>query len=542
MTPAVPNGAYAVTGSIVTMDPGRPRAEAMAVLGGRIVAVGTRAEALAALPAGATTIDAGEGAVLPGLIDTHNHMLWTAEQSCLVDLGGAGSIAEILARIEAYADAHPDKEWVVSGTGWHVEDIAEKRYPTREELDAVCGDRPVYLPRVGHSAVANSRALAAAGIAKETPDPPGGKIVRDPETGEPTGLLREPPAFEPVARLIPPLDRAERTAALRATQARYHAAGLTGVVDPGLTREQMTTYQDLHAAGGLTVRTVMMPLADTTAPPDELSGWLESWGVRTGFGDSRLKIGGVKIFVDGGASLGTALMREPFPDETCNCGIQVTPTDTLFHLARLCARLGWSLGAHVVGGRAIDLALEAFSAVDAEYPIGDLRFQLIHAYLWPSAENIRVAARLGVGVATQPSMQYTFAPLLIRRFGAEAVGEATPIRSWRDGGVRVGGGSDSPVTPFPPLLGLWHATTRFVDGVGETIGRKEAVSPEEALEMYTRDAAWLAFSEQERGMLRPGLLADWIQLSIDPLDGDAAAFKDARVLRTAVGGRVVHEA
>lgn len=542
MTGGRPGEGYVVTGSIVTMDPDRPRAEAMAVLGDRIVAVGTREEARAALPAGAATVDAGDGAVVPGFIDTHNHMLWTAEQSCLVDLGGAKSVAEVLSRVADYAAANPDRPWIVSGTGWHIEEIVDGRYPTRDELDDVCGDRPVYLPRVGHSAVANSLALAAGGLTEDTPDPPGGKLDRGPGNGRLTGLLREPPAFQPIARVVPPTAPDEQLAALRDIQVRYHAAGITGVVDPGLTRDQMAAYQTLHAAGDLTMRTVMMPMVDPSMTPDELTTWLESWGVRSGFGDARLKIGGVKIFIDGGASLGTALMREPFPDEICNCGIQVTPSDILGHLARLCARLGWSLGAHVVGGRAIDLALETYAAVDREFPIGDLRFQLIHAYLWPTAENIATAARLNVGVATQPSMQYTFAPQLIRRFGAEAMGEATPIRSWRAAGVKVGGGSDSPITPFAPMLGLWHATTRFVDGVGETIGIKEAISADEALQIYTRDAAWLAFSEHERGMLRPGLLADWVQLSVDPADDNPDLFRDAQVLRTAVGGQIVHGA
>ncbi|MDX1435084.1 MAG: amidohydrolase family protein, partial [Gammaproteobacteria bacterium] len=267
---------------------------------------------------------------------------------------------------------------------------------------------------------------------------------------------------------------------------------------------------------------------------------LRAWGVHTGFGNERLKLGGIKVYLDGGASLGTALMREPYPDEKCQCGIQVTHTDTFHRIVELCARTGWSLGVHTVGGKAIDIALAVFDEVDKTHPIRDLRFSLIHAYLWPTPENIACARRLNVGVATQASMQYQFAPLLVRRFGKDLVGKATPVKSWIDGGIIVGGGSDSPVTPFPPLLGIWHAVTRHVDSVGMALGADEAISVEQALAMYTRGAAWLSFSENERGMIRPGMLADWVALSEDPLTIDSMRLRELSVVATAIGGEIVH--
>jgi hypothetical protein len=285
-----------------------------------------------------------------------------------------------------------------------------------------------------------------------------------------------------------------------------------------------------------------MPLADSSLPLQDNLDRIERAGLGTGFGDARLKLGGVKLFLDGGASLGTALMREPYPDERCNCGIQVTPTETFRRIAWHCARLGWSLGVHVVGGKAIDIALEVFAEIDREIPLRPLRFTLIHAYLWPEQRNIVEAARMGIAVATQCSMQYAFGPGLVRRFGVAMMAVATPVRSWLDGGVTVGGGSDSPVTPFEPLLGLWQARTRHVAGTDEPVGRLQTVGGEEALALYTRDAAYLSFSEHERGVLRPGLLADWTVLSVDPVRCDPEALRDARVLATAVGGRPVYEA
>lgn len=514
----------------------------MALHGERIVAVGTVDAARAALGGTASReLRFDRGTVVPGLIDTHNHMHWTGVQARLVDLAGTRSIADIQDAIRDYAARHPQRPWISSGGGWHLTQLREGRYPTRHELDAACGDRPVFLPRVGHAGVANSLALRLAGIGRDTPDPAGGHIEREAD-GSPSGLLLEPPAFEAVARLVPPLSQDEQCEALLDIQRVYHAAGLTGIVDPGVTPEMMRAYQQLWRCGTLSMRSVLMPLADSSLPLQENLDRIERAGLGTGFGDARLKLGGVKLFLDGGASLGTALMREPYPDERCNCGIQVTPTEAFRRIAWHCARLGWSLGVHVVGGRAIDIALEVFAEIDHEIPLRPLRFTLIHAYLWPDERNVREAARMGIMVATQCSMQYTFGPLLVKRFGTAMMAVATPVRSWLDGGVVVGGGSDSPVTPHPPLLGLWQARTRHIAGTDEPVGRLQAVSGEEALAMYTRDAARLAFSEHERGMLRPGLLADWTVVSHDPLHCDAEDLRSAQILATAVGGQVVHEA
>lgn len=530
-----------VLGNIITMDPQCPRAEAMAVVDGRVAAVGSREDARAAAGGQAAEHRFAGGAIVPGLIDTHNHMLWTALQRRLVDLSGCRSIAELLDAVRRYAQANPQQPWIVSGTGWHLHALAEGRDPTREELDEAGGGRPVYLPRGGHAAAVSSKALALAGIGRDAPDPPGGRIVKD-KRGEPTGVLFEPPAFDLVGKHVPPLSPAERRAALSDIQRAYHGVGICGIVDPGLSSDDIGIYQDLWRSGELTMRSVVMPLAQTAEDPDVMIERLRAWGVRTGFGDDRLKIGGVKVFIDGGASLGTALMREPFPDERCNCGIQVTSTTTFRRLVEFCAENGWSLGVHTVGGRAIDIALSVFAEIDARHPVRNLRFHIIHAYLWPTAENIATARRLGVGVATQASMQYRFAPLLVQRFGVEAVGRATPIRAWIEGGVTVGGGSDSPITPFSPLLGLWHAVTRFVDELGVEVGSEQAISAEQALALYTRNAAWLAFSEHERGRLAPGLLADWVALDTDPLTCRPEEIRDARVLATAIGGELVHAA
>lgn len=528
-----------VSGNLHTMDPARPHAEAAGIADGRIVCVGTRREVTLAMGNDAQEFHFDRGAVLPGLIDSHNHMLWTGMQRSTVDLSHCKSIADILESVRGFAQRNPDSPWIVGGAGWHVDALAERRYPTRQELDSVSHGRLVYLPRVGHAASVNSAALRLAGITSATPDPEGGRIARDP-AGEPTGLLLELPAFNLVGNLVPAPSREDRMQALRDIQRDYHAAGLTGVIEPGLMPDDMAIYQELWSRGELTVRTTAMPQAQTDVDPDVLLSRLAAWGVRTGFGDQRLRVGAIKVYLDGGASLNTALMREPYPDERCQCGIQVTHTDVFHRIVEFCAANGWSIGVHAVGGKAIDIALEVFNSVHQRHPIDQLRFSLIHAYLWPSQANIEMARKLNVGVATQAPMQFQFAPLLTRRLGRRLMGQATPIRSWLDGGIIVGGGSDSPIAPYAPLLGIWHAATRYVDELGEALGVEETVSVERALEMYTRGAAWLAFAEHERGMLKEGYLADWVALSEDPLAIDPFGLRDIKVSATAVGGQIVH--
>ena len=515
----------------------------MTVRGNRIVAVGSLSDVRGTVGARAEIVDAGDATIVPGLIDTHNHMLWTGIQARLVDLAECGSIEDIRQAVHAYADERRDVEWIVSGEGWHIAALRERRYPTREELDAVCPNRPVYLPRGGHAAVANSEALRRAGLDENAIDQPGGRIVRDGATGRLNGLLLEPPAFELVGKHVPRPSSDERRAALVDVQRRYHAAGLSGIIDPGLRAPDLHLYETLHREGALTMRSVVMPLADSSVSEEAMYASFEGLSGRTGDGDAMLRFGGLKLFVDGGASFGTALMREPYPDERCNCGIQVTPTNRFERLAHHCAANGWSLGVHVVGGAAIDIALEVFATVDRQHPIRDLRFSLIHAYLWPSDANIATAARLGVMVATQPMMQYQFGAMLVERFGIERMAAATPIRSWLEGGVTVGGGSDSPIAPFSPLSGLWQATTRIIgDRLGSIVGERQAISGVAALGLYTRDAAKLSFAEHERGTLRTGMLADWTALSVDPITCEPAALRDARVCLTAVDGTVVYAA
>lgn len=525
---------------IHTADRRRLSVKALAIQGDRVVATGSFDEARRAVGEHATVLDLGDATVVPGLIDAHNHMLWTGLERRLVDLTGARSIADVLAAVSSWSAAHPGVQWVLSGEGWHVDDLAERRYPKRDELDRACPDQPVFLGRGGHAGAVNSRALEIAGVDAATPDPPGGVVERHPD-GTPTGVLLEGPARELVLAHIPPVAQKERRAAVRDVQADYLAAGLTRVQEPGLEHDELAAYQDLHAAGELAVRVTAMPQVRPGVPIEGQLERLGGLGARTGMGDEWLRLGGLKVYFDGAASFGTARLREPWPRRDNYLGELVTSPEDLERLTRFCAARRWSVGVHVVGGGGIDLAFSAFARANAEHPIGDLRFTLIHAYLWPSADNMAQARDLGVVVATQPTMQERFAGLLAEHFGWDAIGRATPLRSWLDAGVRVAGSSDSPVTPYAPLRGIWQAVTRHCTPFGGPLGPTQRIDADAALRMYTCEAAHACFSEHLDGALRPGGLADFIALDADPLCVPPAELRDIPVLLTAVGGRVLHD-
>lgn len=564
-------GEFVLTGDLRTMDPARPRAEAMAIRGRRILAVGSRDEALAALPG--AEVRSAPGTVVPGLIDAHVHTLYAGLELRRLDVSDAKSVAEMVDRIGAHihgdgrtanggsgggangssagangpandrangSTAGGSDDWLVVAAHVQAEELAEKRLPTRADLDPVTGGRPVFLDRRTHDAVANSAALERAGIDAATADPVGGEIEHD-AAGEPTGLLIERPAADLVWGLVPAIGEEERRTALREIQPTFHAQGIVGAAEPGLTPAEMGSYQAAHADGELRLRTFAMPLADTDLPIEELLAGFRGTGVRTGFGDEWLRIGGVKVYLDGTGSFGSALLRDPWPGTDDYLGNQTAPTETFRAIARFCAEERWSLAVHTVGGAAIDLALDAFAEANELAPIAPLRFSVMHAYLWPSEENFRQARELGVFASIQPGMQWRVAANLANRLDAEGAAAASPLRDWHEAGVEVAGGSDGPDFPLAPLFGMYQARSRAAYGFDGPLGPEQAIDGERALAMWTTGAARYCWAEEERGALRPGLLADWAALSVDPVECEPAALAEAQVLQTGIDGKVVHE-
>jgi predicted amidohydrolase YtcJ len=294
------------------------------------------------------------------------------------------------------------------------------------------------------------------------------------------------------------------------------------------------------------MRTRVLALANSTLGSDELTADLRSTVARLRRhqhdrdGRSRLHAGGVKAFLDGGASMGTALLDEPWPGRPDYRGELVFTAEQLEHIARFCVAESLPLGVHAVGNAAVRIALETFERVDALGPIAPLRFSIIHGYLWPSPASMALAARLGVAVASQPAMQWAFADRLAGVFGDEAIGRAHPFRSWLDAGVVVAGGSDHPAIPLSPSLAMAAARSRTVKGRDEPLGKAESISAFEALQLYTVSSAWLAFAEESRGRLAPGTDADWTVIEVDPLIASADELAQVEATETVIAGQQVY--
>ncbi|HVW48723.1 MAG TPA: amidohydrolase [Solirubrobacterales bacterium] len=537
-------GPLVVRGDIVTMDPGRPRVEALGIVEGRVVAAGTRDEALGSVPAGTPELEL-PGTVVPGLIDSHVHMSWGGRGTEELEVGDAVSVSEVLARLREFAAANPEREWLAGRAGIDPESLAEGRFPTAAELDEAAGGRPVFLDRRSHDALVSSGALRAAGVGAGTADPPGGVIERD-AAGEPTGFLIERPAAELVERAMPAPSLEDRLRRLRAIQPRFVAAGITGVVDPALEAEEMLAYAAAAERGELSLRVTGMPLGDGEVPPAERAAAFAAAGVDLANRDGDFwRIGPWKLFLDGGGSLGTALLYEPWPGTDGYRGNQTTSTAGLNEYAEWAAATGAGLGVHCVGSAAIDLFIAACARAAAVRPLRGLGFTAIHAYLWPAAEQMARIRDLDVLVATQSPLQYTFGPGLVRRFGAEAIGRAHPMRSWLESGAVVGGGSDGTghgvEAPIAPLWAFWQMRTRSIEGRDEPVGPQEAITAEQALALYTTGAAAVAMAP-DRGKLAPGHVADLAALEVDPLAATPEQCRNAAVLATMVAGDLVHDA
>ncbi|MBS1894661.1 MAG: amidohydrolase family protein [Actinobacteria bacterium] len=336
----------------------------------------------------------------------------------------------------------------------------------------------------------------------------------------------------------------ERLAALRLIQPVLHAVGMVGVVDPAVVPAEMSAYVAAHRHGELTMRVVPMPHPDLSDGADPAIAALDGIGARTGLGDETLRLGGVKVYFDGEGKNSTALRREPWPEraeEPEGHGWQRLPSEEFLKLSAWCAREGWSMGVHVVGGGGIDGVLDAWLKVDRETPLAGLGFTLIHAYLEPSPANMELAAKLGVLVAAQPSIHWRNGADLEARLGPEARA-INPIAAWIDAGVAVGGGSDGPYFPIDPRLGIWQARTREVAGGDEPQEPRLALDPEAALALYTTGSAAISLAAGRRGALAPGQAADWVALSADPLAADPAAVRGMTAVETVIGGTTVHSA
>jgi hypothetical protein len=519
---------------IHTMDPARPQAEALAYdAGGRILAVGSRAELAARYP-GARHVDAGAATVVPGLIDAHGHVEGLGLTRMRVDLVGTKSRADVLQRLRDFARTLAPGQWLL-GRGWDQNDWPERAFPTAADLDAAFPDRPVWLERVdGHAAWANTAAMRAA-----TRDvaggwqPEGGQIVRDAQ-GRATGVFVDD-AMALIDAAVPPMDEAmaERALELGMQDAVRH--GLTGVHDAGITLAQFRRYQRLADAGRMPLRVSAMGEVETLELLCREGPYAHPSG--------RLGMRMLKLHVDGAlGSRGAALLAD-YSDDAGNRGLLRLPVAELRAVVARARRCGVQPASHAIGDRGNREVLDAYAAALGKDAATDHRWRIEHAQVL-APEDLPRLGELGVIASMQPTHATSDMPWAQDRIGPRRIHGSYAWRQLRDHGVRLALGSDFPVESVDPRLGLYAATTRADADLRPAGGWRpeEALTAWEALRGFTLDAAHAAFDDADVGSLAVGKRADFVLLAEDPLAVPPARLRALPVLATYVDGRVVYEA
>jgi len=520
-----------VNSRVWTGDSTRPWAEAVAIAEDRIAAVGTSAEIRERLGSGTRVIDANGGLVTPGFIDAHVHFNDGGFALASVQLRDARTREEFIQRIAAYARTLPKGTWIRNGDWDHTNWGGD--LPTRAWIDSVTPDNPVWINRLdGHMNLANSLALAAARIDRNTPEVAGGSIVRD-AGGEPTGVLKDN-AQSLVDAVIPPRSDAEWDRALDTAMTHVAARGVTSVHHMG-SWDDLAVFRRAHAAGRLRTRIVaQVPLSTWARLRDEVQ--------RAGRGDAWLRIGGLKGFVDGSLGSHTAAMVAPFTDSPKDSGFFVTPPDSLYAWTRGADSAGLHVMVHAIGDRAIRTQLDIFERVAREHGPRDRRFRIEHAQHIAPPEITRFAA-LGVVASMQPYHAIDDGRWAEQVIGAERAKGTYAFRSLLDAGATLAFGSDWFVAPPTPLEGIAAAVTRrTLDGKHpDGWVPEQKITVEDALRAYTRGAAFAGFQDSAIGVLRAGMLADVVLLDRDLTAVAPETIADARVMLTLVGGRVMFE-
>ena len=554
--PETPAHGYATlalsNGDIYTGDPAHPRAKYVAITGEAIAAV-TDSETDWKLWIGPQTrvINLHGQFAMPGFNDAHVHLASAGYAKIRIDLEGARSIAEMQQRIRARLKDYKPGEWI-SGRGWDHTLWAQNVFPTRQDLDAVSTDHPMYFTRIdGHVAVANSRALELGGVTRTTPDPPGGHIVRDAKSGEPTGLLEEDSAMSLVGSRIPAPTAEQRRRALGLAIDEASQFGVTSVQDNSVMSlndgdsfgwSNFAIYQELKREGKLKLRiTEWLPFA---APLQWLEAMRRAGGASSAAdpGDAWLKTGALKEFMDGSLGSRTAALLAPYSDDASTSGIlRVDPVKlTAMSIER--DRAGFQLAFHAIGDRANRVALDAFGAVAATNGKRDRRDRIEHAQI-VSPEDIERFGELQVVASMQPSHLLTDQRWAAERLGAHRLRGAYAWRSMLQAGAPLAFGTDYPVESVNPMRGIYSCVTRELPDGGPKGGwqPQEKLTRDECLRAYTAGAAYAQFEEHRKGKLAPGMLADIV---VFPHDITAIAPRDllaSHVSMTIAGGRVVFE-
>lgn len=537
-------------GKIVTVDKDFNITKALAIGGDTLLAVGSDDEILHGFAGqGTKMINLNGKTVVPGFIDAHTHINTLGWGR--INFRGCKTIADVVSVVENEVAKKNPGEWVISGEAGGAGSpmtfpgtLQEKRNPTRWDLDPVSPNNPVELA-AGHICIFNSYALALAGITKNTPDPAGGAIGRDPVTGEPTGIMTEA-AINLVTKFIPPATYEDTLAAVEGSRDYYRSKGITSCKSEGMSSDGIRALLELKSKNLMPLRVsasisppnMNLTLAEIETYLKSVAGTMASYG---GTGDIQFRIeGGGEFGIDGGTNSGSALQRFQYVGGTGVLwyGVQKVSQEKFTQVSLLCAKYNFRMNVHASGGAAIDLTLNAWEEVNKQIPITDRRWSIHHVQA-PSKKNFEQIKNLGVVVeidwVKESSSVFQYYP---EEF---CENEVNPLRDWLDNGIRIATGSDSDVGDPNPIGWIYTAATKIMWTDGTLIGFNERITPKEALIISTINGAYITFEEDIKGSIEKGKLADLVVLSNDILSVPVNQIKDIEVLMTMQGGGIVYK-
>ena len=532
-----------VHGKIFTADEGSPWAQSVAIYKGKIAAVGRDDEVSRLRGIGTKMIDAGGRLVLPGFTDCHIHFIGGGFGLRRLNLEGAANIADIQNRLRKYAAGHAGEEWIL-GRGWNYAMFAPETLPQKKYLDEIVPDRPVFLRAYdGHTSWANSKALALAGITKSTPNPPNGEIVRDPQTGEPTGALKEA-ASAVVNKIVPKPDHVEQLNAMRAGIKWAAQNGITRVHSAGGDFEELDVLRELRDEGQLWVRFhVAYLLEPPELRPQDISA-IES--ARKKSHDEWIDVDSVKFLLDGVVESHTAAMLEPYTDDPSKRGSLFWDVEKYRAAVADLDKRGLQIYTHAIGDAAVRTALDAYEYAAQRNHTRDRRHRIEHLETIAQSDIARFG-KLGVIASMQPLHSYPDADTLdvwARNVGPERAGRAWAWRSIAEEGGQYAFGSDWPVVTLNPWEGIQTAVTRQTSDGKPADGfvRAQRLTVSQAVQGYTLNAAFAGRLERTEGSVEPGKVADLIVLDRNIFEVSSNTIGQTKVLLTIAGGKIVYEA
>lgn len=520
-----------LNGNIITIDPKIPRAQALAVKDGRFVAIGDNEDIKGLKGHGSRVLDLGDKTVLPGFIDGHIHVINAAIRHALMfDCSTVNSIGEIQEELRLKALSTPFGEWV---RGFKLDDmkVTEQRGLNREDLDQVSRDHPVIVnERSGLLYYANTKALERLGVTRDTPGEIAGYFDRDPDTGEPNGVLYEKAEELIKFHLFADATSEIRLAGLKKVCQMFASGGLTSLHDAMVTSDDVRTYQEAWEKGELPLRVYMI------VKYNFFSG-LKDTGIKTGFGDERLRFGGIKMVTDGALQARTAYLSKPY-EYSDDYGLRTLDLEDIERQVMEVTEAGFQPCTHAMGDAAIDMVLTVYEKVSATYFRLDPRYRIEHCTLVRPDLLERMKSLGCVATPCGPLVAHHGDKMPF--YGEERAQWIVAHRSFLDHNIVSTGASDYPSNPFEPLLGIQSCVTR-TDSDGKVWGENQRISVEEALQLYTLHGAYASFEEDIKGSITPGKLADLVVLGQDPTTVDPCAIKDITVEMTMVGGEIVYE-